>query len=59
MKAMQRAESGEAPWVAERGERYGNNRKMMADQKVKDRRIRRAKIKAEWSVNYNSQVTEQ
>jgi len=45
MKATQRAESGEAPWIEKRGPRYGNNRKMMADQKTKQRRILRAKDK--------------
>lgn len=45
MKAMQRAESGVAPWIEERGPRYGNKRKAMSRAKVEDRRRTRAKDK--------------
>ncbi len=41
MKAIERAAAG-AYWIDERGERYGNNRKMWASLKVKERRIKRA-----------------
>ena len=34
-------------WQQERGERHGNNRKMYADLKVKERRAKRAKDKQE------------
>jgi hypothetical protein len=54
MKATQRAGSGDAPWIEERGERYGNNRKMMADQKVNRKRALKAKIKAEDRRNHFS-----
>jgi len=42
MKAIQRAESGEAPWIEERGERHGNSRRMEAHLKVVKRRNKRA-----------------
>ena len=46
MKAMQRAESGEAPWIAERGERHGNNRRYISNAKKVARRNKRAAEKA-------------
>ena len=43
MKAIQRAESGEAPWIEKRGPRFGNNRKYWALMKWKHRKSRRNK----------------
>jgi len=45
MKAIQRAESGDAPWIAERGKRHGNKRHMEAHLKVVKRRNKRASDK--------------
>ena len=58
MKAMQRAESGEAPWIEERGERHGNNRKLEAELKRRKRRIKRAQDKAEFTKELVKELNE-
>ena len=47
MKAIHKAESGNYPWIAERGERHGNNRHMEAHLKVVKRRNKRASDKVQ------------
>ena len=47
MKAIQRAESGLAPWIVERGERHGNNRQHISNAKKVARRNKRAAEKVQ------------
>ena len=58
MKAIQRAERGEAPWIEERGERHGNNRKLEAEMKRRRRRIKRAQNKAEFNKELVNELNE-
>jgi hypothetical protein len=53
IKASDRWEFALRPeWQEERGERYGNNRKMWARLKWQERKMRRAKSRRDWMDDY-------
>lgn len=58
MKAMQRAESGTAPWIVKRGVRFGNKRKSVALGKRQRRRRTRSQLIVDLHQILETQLTQ-